>query len=828
MAENRGAVMKYRLQDLIDIEQFQGLQNSLNDICPLASAIVDNAGNVLTATPQQEICAQFHRLTGECGEYCLKSSPGRAETDPAVVCQCAFGLACCAAPIIMDGAHLGDFLAIQFFQEDPDQAFFRAQAGKYGFQEGPYLEAVKRVPVWSPEKVGSYLFVAKNLIDALSKTGLDRLRAMEADQKSEEREKQFRAMFDTASIGIGQADPATGRFVRVNQKLCDITGYTAEGMLAMRIADITHPEDRARDWDAFQGVIRGDAPNYQMEKRYIRKDGGAIWVSVNMTVIRDDAGQPVRAMATIEDITGRKNADAKARRLTQLYAAMNQCNEAIQRAANEEELFWQVCRDAVLFGGLKMAWIGLVDRDTQRVRPAAYYGEGVDYLKHVEISANGGTPFSRGPTGTSIRENRPFWCQDFQHDPATAPWHEQGARFGWASSASLPLLSGGSPVGSLTLYSDTPHAFDEDMRNLLTEMVADINFALDHFAGEAKRRLVEEKNSQLAAIVQYSDDAIIGKDMEGIIASWNKGAERIYGYKESEAVGKPINMLVPLEYSDEIPRFHAMIARGEHVEHFETVRRRKNGTHINVSLTISPVRNAEETIIGASTTARDITDRKRADEERSRLEAQLQQAQKMESVGRLAGGVAHDFNNMLAVILGHTEIALGEAGPNQALREDLDEIRKAAERSAELTRQLLTFARKQTVAPKVLDLNETVAGMLKMLQRIIGEDIRLEWHPSSILWAVKVDPSQVDQVLANLCVNARDAIADVGRITIETGNRTFDGEYCANHGGCRRDGVHVRQGCGCRIRALHADAPRAWHRRGWRARRSRRAAAGAP
>jgi signal transduction histidine kinase/ActR/RegA family two-component response regulator len=172
-----------------------------------------------------------------------------------------------------------------------------------------------------------------------------------------------------------------------------------------------------------------------------------------------------------------------------------------------------------------------------------------------------------------------------------------------------------------------------------------------------------------------------------------------------------------------------------------------------------------------------------AEEEKTKLEAQLRQAQKMETVGQLAGGVAHDFNNMLSVILGYTEMALITLDEAQPLFTYLNEIRRAAERSADITRQLLAFARKQTIAPKVLDVNETVEGMLKMLQRLIGENIALNWQPSSVLWQVKVDPSQIDQILANLCINARDAISGVGKITIETGNRTFDEDYCARHAG---------------------------------------------
>jgi signal transduction histidine kinase/CheY-like chemotaxis protein/CHASE3 domain sensor protein len=174
--------------------------------------------------------------------------------------------------------------------------------------------------------------------------------------------------------------------------------------------------------------------------------------------------------------------------------------------------------------------------------------------------------------------------------------------------------------------------------------------------------------------------------------------------------------------------------------------------------------------------ATDITDLKK-------METQLNQAQKMESVGRLAGGVAHDFNNMLGVILGHTELALLKAEEDNDLISDLKEIQIAAKRSADITKQLLAFARKEIISPRKLDLNDTVESMLNMLRRLIGEDIDLVWQPSAHLWPVKMDPAQIDQILANLCVNARDAISGVGKLTIETGKKTFDEEYCKEHAG---------------------------------------------
>ncbi len=181
---------------------------------------------------------------------------------------------------------------------------------------------------------------------------------------------------------------------------------------------------------------------------------------------------------------------------------------------------------------------------------------------------------------------------------------------------------------------------------------------------------------------------------------------------------------------------------------------------------------------------RDITERKRAEELRAQLEEQLRQAQKMESVGRLAGGVAHDFNNMLGVILGRAEMALAQVAPEHEIHLDLEEIRSAASRSADLTRQLLTFARRQTMEQRVLDLNEITADILKMLERLVGENITVSLKQQERLWQVKTDPSLVDQMLTNLCVNSRAAIDDIGHITVETANCVLDGAFCTLHPEC--------------------------------------------
>ncbi len=193
----------------------------------------------------------------------------------------------------------------------------------------------------------------------------------------------------------------------------------------------------------------------------------------------------------VREISVRTAAEEKIHRMTQLYAALSQCNQAIVRCASEEELFRQICSIAMQTDGIKMAWIGLVEESGRRVKPVASFGVGIEYLDGIRISTDAGDPNGHGPTSTCIRENRPFWCQNFLSDPATKPWHERASRFGWGASASLPLLRNGVVIGAFTLYADAANAFDEDARNLLVEMATDISFALDNFLREAVRSRVE-------------------------------------------------------------------------------------------------------------------------------------------------------------------------------------------------------------------------------------------------------------------------------------------------------------------------------------------------
>jgi two-component system cell cycle sensor histidine kinase/response regulator CckA len=312
---------------------------------------------------------------------------------------------------------------------------------------------------------------------------------------------------------------------------------------------------------------------------------------------------------------------------------------------------------------------------------------------------------------------------------------------------------------------------------------------------ERKRaeKQLRETNQNLQALIQACPLAILTLDSRGHIAEWNPAAERIFGWKKEEILGQPLPY-VPPEKRDEYDTLLRQGFQGRELSGFETYRLRKDGTRVDLQLFTAPLHDpAGNQILGTLVLAQDIT-------QQNRLEEQFRQAQKMEAIGSLAGGVAHDFNNLLTIINGYSELILTHLPADSPVRELVREIGEAGERAASLTRQLLAFSRKQVLEPKVLNLNAIVTDTAKMLRRLIGEDIGLNTVLEPGLGQVKADPGQIEQVLINLAVNARDAMPPGGNLTMETANVELDGTYTRGRSEVR-PGPYVRltltdTGCG--------------------------------
>ena len=291
-----------------------------------------------------------------------------------------------------------------------------------------------------------------------------------------------------------------------------------------------------------------------------------------------------------------------------------------------------------------------------------------------------------------------------------------------------------------------------------------------------ERKEHELASSRLAAIVESTEDAIVSMSLEGIAITWNHGAEKLYGYTAEEMIGRSVSVLIPSDRQQEYRELMARVKLKERIANFEAVRQRKDGTLIEVSTSITPIAIRSGAINSSSKISHDITKIKQ-------LERQYLQAQKMEAIGTLAGGVAHDFNNLLTVINGYCGLLLNFPALDDKSRVMVDEIHKAGERAAMLTRQLLAFSRQQMLEPQVLDLNDVVTDTESMLRRLIGEDIVISLSLEPSMRRIKADPGQIQQILMNLVVNARDAMPQGGTLSIETKNVTLDEEYCQSHSG---------------------------------------------
>jgi two-component system, cell cycle sensor histidine kinase and response regulator CckA len=390
-----------------------------------------------------------------------------------------------------------------------------------------------------------------------------------------------------------------------------------------------------------------------------------------------------------------------------------------------------------------------------------------------------------------------FTGQLFIRKPERELFRRQARRFGFDEIAYLEAFDRVPVI--------TQKQLDEYLSFILhlTEMLA--FQGLRQLRALETNKALEDSESRFRTILETTRDGFWIVDLSGKLLEVNAAYSDMSGYRRDELLEMSIPQIEAAESAEDVSAHISGILAGYGHAVFESIHRRKDGSLFDVEVSVQPISGENNHLFAF---IRNITDRKQAESEKSQLQEQLLQSQKIDSLGRLAGGVAHDFNNMLTVIMGHASLALSQLTPAAPLYTRLQEIEQAANRSAELTRQLLAFARKQPISPKMLDLNETISGMLKMLKRLLGENIELAWLPNTHVWPVQMDPSQVDQILANLCVNARDAITWVGKITIETDNVTLDaahkmvgadfvpGDYvmlAVTDSGCGMDGSTIKK-----------------------------------
>ncbi len=545
--------------------------------------------------------------------------------------------------------------------------------------------------------------------------------------------QRFEGAFEHSAIAMSLAAP-DGTRIRVNARRAAMLGYTEAETLAMRFEDSCHPDDQATAWVLWDRLLAGEIDSYENPLRFIHKDGHTVWTSVANAAVRDAGGNILYVVSQVVDMTSQTLVERELRRSEeQLSITLQSIGDAVittdaaglitRMNTTAERLTGWSLADAA---GLRLSQVyQIVDARTllPAVDSAALVmdsGRVVSLADHSMLIARDGQEFRISDSAAPIRDTT------------------------------------GVIVGVVVVFRDVTDVY------LLHQ-------SLEASAG------VLERTGAIAKIGGWELDLRTGQGV------WTPELFRILD------VVPPV--IPPLE--EGFDRFFPPDSRVMVQTAMQAGMSDGTPWDLEVSMLTGSGQPIWIRLTGAATfddgqpvrlsgVFHDITQRRAAEEALSRSEARLRQAVKMESVGLLAGGVAHDFNNMLGVILGHAEVAMGEPDAVGRVHAHLGAICQAAERSAALTRQLLAYSRQQPVVPEVVDLNHAVDAVLGILQRLVGDDVSVLVQRGADLWPVEIDPSQIDQILTNLCVNARDAIAGVGQIVIETANCVLDAAFCAS------------------------------------------------
>ena len=316
-------------------------------------------------------------------------------------------------------------------------------------------------------------------------------------------EHHFHEYFDHAPVGMATTSPEKG-WVEVNDTLCRMFGYSREELLAMSWAELTHPDDLAADLVQFDRLLLGEIEAYDMEKRFLRRDGSVVHTHLAVRAIRED-GRLDRIIALLRDISQRARMEERLRVQTRLYALLSKTGEAMLQVADEKGLFQVVCDIACRDGGFAGAWVGVINPQSwkvDRMASAAANPGALTFISSLDLSIDPAHPGSRGPTGTALRGNAPYVCNDYASDLLTLPWRELADVWHVAASGSFPLHRSGVLVGALSLYADTPGFFDAEMVALLSQLAADISFALDRYEAEHRRAEAEAALKRSAELLE--------------------------------------------------------------------------------------------------------------------------------------------------------------------------------------------------------------------------------------------------------------------------------------------------------------------------------------
>ena len=832
--------MKHSLKDLIDIDLFQNLQNRLNEIYSFHTAIVDIQGNILTSSPWQDICRQFHRKNSECRTHCLESDQyilkHLKEADPAVVYHCPHGLVDCAAPIIIEGVHYGNFFTGQFFMKKPDLEFFREQARKYGFDEKEYIKAVKKVPVCSRKLLDSYMFIIRGLITIITENGLKTIRESGFRQQIDSVERHSTVILQTAMDGFWLVNDR-GFLQEANDSYSRMSGYSPGELKGMHIKDLEGSETP----EVIQERIRRIAVLGQERfySRHRRKDGGLYEVELSVKYLPGETGL---FCVFIRDISEKKKTEN----------SLEETGKRLELAAVSTHLGiwdWDLLADRLVWDEQMYRLYGL-DRRTQTEQMELWrkciHPDDLDFvLDTVQKAVRGETQYD-----TEFRIRLPDGELRYIKADGTVMFDESGkaVRMIGINRDITAQKEAEQELKEAKVFLDSMSdiAYIIDSRGILVWVNAPAEkvtgIPVDHVIGKPFLPLfVQEEHEsalsvyqrtlkgesleiiltfrtgvtcQFTSLPKYSSTGeIIGvfgiaRDITGMLAAekalqvsesrllraqqvakignweFDVSTEKIWGSEEAFRIYGLERTDGYLSIEDVLSRIVGEDSNRQALKNLVTKRipydiefaiqspDREEITYIRSVAEL--VCDTDDRPVKVQGVIQDITETKLREKEKIALKEQLLQAQKLDSIGQLAGGIAHDFNNQLSGILGYAEM-LASSLQDPQLREYAENICLAVENGARLTQQLLSFARKGQYTLNPINLYDICDEVIGMLEHTIDKRIRILQERLIENPVVLGDRHQIQNAILNISLNARDAISGKGTILFECTRIHSDG-----------------------------------------------------
>jgi len=554
----------------------------------------------------------------------------------------------------------------------------------------------------------------------------------QAEHGRRESEEQFHNSFEDSGVGMALIS-TEGRWLRVNRAVCRILDASRDDLIGFSVEALTHPDDASADREALRLLLAGECRTYTMEKRYIRPSGQIVWTLANVSLVPGPEGQPSHLIAAIQDITERKQVETALRESEERYRLLAQ-------ASKEAVWDWDLVTDRLIWDE---GTGPLLDyQRSQLGDTASWWYQRIHPADRERVMAS---------LDTTIAEGGGAWTEEYRFRRADGSFAVVRDRAHIARDAT------GAPVRVISANSglSNAHQADRQLQQVLDALQVGVS--------------VVDKQGRIV-VANSSDRQLWGGGRD-------RGVQEVAEHRGWWAdTGEPVR---PEEWGA------LRAVGGEFSADEEVLIETADGEQKTIRNSATPLLDESGEIVGAVSVSQDVTEARAAEVTRSRLEEQVHRSQKMEAVGRLAGGIAHDFNNLLTGILSYSDLILHELRPADPIRADVEQIKDAGRRAANLTRQLLAFSRRQLLQPKVLSLNALVTELEPMLGRLAGPAVTIETELDPALGSVLVDPARLEQVLVNLVVNAREAMPEGGRIRISSANSRDEAGPGQRGGGVR-------------------------------------------